>query len=89
MVTKAIMEIKAQYPQKPVVGVFMTTNEFFSKLSDMEVNMPFFMYAEEAAEGFNRLNQQRIWMERPEGKMPVYDVDKAKAENAEAFCTTA
>ena len=75
-VAKAIMEIKAQYPQKPVVGVFMTTNDFFSKISDMEVNMPFFMYAEEAADGFNRLNQQRIWMEQPEGKVPCYDVDR-------------
>lgn len=80
-VAKAVMEIKAQYPHKPVIGVFMTTNEFFSKLSDMEVNMPFFMYAEQAADGFNRLNQQRKWQERPEGKIPCYDVDREKVEN--------
>ena len=79
-VAKAVMEIKAQYPHKPVIGVFMTKNEFFTKLSDMKVNMPFFMYAEEAADGFNRLNQQRLWMERPQGKVPCYDVDKAKVE---------
>ena len=79
-VAKAVMEIKAQYPQKPVVGVFMTTSDFFTKLSDMEVNMPFFMYAEEAADGFNRLNQQRIWMEQPEGKIPCYDVDREKVK---------
>ena len=79
-VARAVMEIKAQYPQKPVVGVFMTKNEFFSKLSDMNVNMPFFMYAEEAADGFNRLNQQRIWMEQPEGKIPCYDVDREKVK---------
>ena len=78
-VAKAVMEIKAQYPHKPVIGVFMTKNEFFTKLSDMEVNMPFFMYAEEAADGFNRLNQQRLWQNRPEGKLPCYDVDRKKA----------
>ena len=78
-VAKAVMEIKAQYPHKPVIGVFMTKNEFFTKLSDMNVNMPFFMYAEEAADGFNRLNQQRLWQNRPEGKIPCYDGDKAKA----------
>ncbi|MBQ9245245.1 acetate--CoA ligase family protein [bacterium] len=78
-VARAVMEIKAQYPQKPVIGVFMTKNEFFTKLSDMDVNMPFFMYAEEAADGFNRLNQQRLWQARPEGKIPCYDVDRAKA----------
>ncbi len=79
-VAKAVMEIKAKYPQKPVIGVFMTKNEFFTKLSDMEVNMPFFMYAEEAADGFNRLNQQRLWMQRPEGKIPSYSVDRTRAE---------
>ena len=80
-VAKAVMEIKAQYPQKPVIGVFMTKSEFFSGLSDMNVNMPFFMYAEEAADGMNRLNQQRLWMSQPEGKIPCYDVDRAKVES--------
>ncbi len=79
-VAEAIMEIKKAYPQKPVVGVFMTTSDFFTKISDMEVNMPFFMYAEEAAEGFNRLNQQRIWQERPVGEIKTYDVDRTRAE---------
>ncbi len=79
-VAKAVMEIKAQYPEKPVIGVFMTKNDFFTKLSDLDVNMPFFMYAEEAADGFNRLNQQRKWMERPEGQIPVFDVDREKAK---------
>lgn len=79
-VAKAVMEIKKAHPEKPVLGVFMTTSGFFTEISNMEVNMPFFMYAEEAADGFNRLNQQRLWMERPEGKMPCYDVNKAEAE---------
>jgi acetyltransferase len=46
----------------------------------MDVKMPFFMYAEEAAEGLNRLNQQRIWQERPVGEIPTYNVDRARAE---------
>lgn len=62
-VAKALMEIKAEHPEKPVIGVFMTKSEFFTKLSDMKVNMPFFMYAEEAADGLNRLNEQRLWIE--------------------------
>ena len=79
-VAKALMEIKAEHPEKPVIGVFMTKSEFFSTLSDMDVNMPFFMYAEEAADGLNRLNQQRLWMERPEGKIPTFDVDYKRAQ---------
>lgn len=80
-VAKAVMEIKAQHPEKPVVGVFMTTSDFFVKLSEIDVNMPFFMYAEEAAKTLKKLNQQRLWVERPVGKKPVFDnIDKNKAE---------
>jgi len=79
-VAKAVIEIKNEYPQKPILGVFITKSEFFSKISDMNVNMPFFMYAEEAADGLYRLDQQRQWMAKPQGKIPCFDVDKAKAE---------
>lgn len=79
-IAKAIIEIKNQHPEKPIIGVFITKSDFFSKISDMHVNMPFFMYAEEAADGFYRLDQYRQWLARPEGKMPCFDVDKAKAE---------
>lgn len=79
-VAEALMETKAKHPEKPIVGVFMTTSDFFTKISDMDVNMPFFMYAEEAVDGFKRLDQQRKWMQRPEGKIPCYDVDRAKVE---------
>ena len=79
-VAQALMEIKAKNPQKPIIGVFMTTSDFFVKISNMDVNMPFYMYAEEAAEAMTRLDQQRQWMEKPEGKIPNYTVDKAKVE---------
>lgn len=79
-IAKAVMEIKAQHPEKPIIGVFITTHDFFSKVSDMNPNIPFFMYAEQAAEGFYRLDQQRQWLERAEGKVPSYNVDKAKVE---------
>ena len=78
-VAKALMEIKAKNPTKPIVGVFMTTSDFFTKISNMEVNMPFYMYAEEAAEALLRLDEQRQWMAKPMGKAPCYDVDRAKA----------
>ncbi len=78
-VAKALMEIKAQNPEMPIVGVFMTNNEFFKQLADMDVNMPFFMYAEEAVDGMNRLNQQRLWVEKPIGEEVRFDVDQARA----------
>ncbi len=78
-VAQALIEIKARNPQKPIVGVFMTTSDFFTKISNMEVNMPFYMYAEEAAEALSRLDEQRQWMAKPQGKIPCYDVDREKA----------
>lgn len=77
-VAQAIMKIKAEHPQKPIVGVFMTKNDFFEKLSDMDVNIPFFMFAEQAVDGLNRLNQQRMWLERPNGVVRQFEVDKEK-----------
>ncbi len=79
-VAKALMEIKAKNPTKPILGVFMTTSDFFTQISNMDVNMPFYMYAEEAAEALARLDQQRKWMSKPAGKIPCYDVDRAKVE---------
>ncbi len=78
-VANALMEIKSKNPQKPIAGVFMTTSDFFTKISNMEVNMPFYMYAEEAAEALLRLDQQRQWMSKPQGQIPHYDADKNKA----------
>lgn len=79
-VAKAIMQIKAEHPEKPVVGVFMTKNEFFSQIADMDVNIPFFQFAEEAVDGLARLNAQRKWLARPEGKITSYPVDRNRVE---------
>lgn len=78
-VAQAVMEIKSKHPEKPIIGVFMTKSEFFSQLSEMKVNVPFFMYAEQAADGLNRLNQQRLWIEKPLGSCPKFDVNYERA----------
>ena len=62
-VARAVMEIKAQHPEKPIVGVFMTKSEFFSQLSDMQ----------------DRLNQQRIWVQKPLGTCPEFTVNRERA----------
>ena len=78
-VADALMEIKAQHPEKPIVGVFMTKNEFFSEISKGEVTIPFFMYAEEAVDALARLDMQRRWIERPMGQIPELAVDAERA----------
>lgn len=71
-VAKAVEEMRAKYPTKPIVGVFMTESRFFNELPQ-DVTVPFFMYSEEAADGLARLNRQRIWMQRPAGKFVTFD----------------
>lgn len=74
-VARTLMEIRAAHPEKPLVGVFMTTGDFFRTLSEMDVTVPFYMYAEEAAQAFDRLNRQRLWVNRPEGRVPELAAD--------------
>ena len=78
-VARELMRIRADHPEKPIVGVFMTKSEFFQQLSEMKVTVPFYMYSEEAAEAFCRLNQQRLWQARPEGVVPQRPMDEDRA----------
>ena len=78
-VADALMEIKAAHPEKPIVGVFMTTSRFFAELADRHVSVPFYMYAEEAVDALARLDMQRRWTERPVGQIPELAVDAERA----------
>lgn len=78
-VADALMEIKAAHPEKPIVGVFMTTSRFFAELADRHVSVPFYMYAEEAVDALARLDMQHRWIERPVGQIPELAVDAERA----------
>lgn len=95
-VAQEVMRIKAENPDKPIIGVFMTTHDFFNALSDMEVNVPFYMYSERAAQALDRLNRQRLWINRPADVFPQFPVkkeavqeifDKALADGREELTT--
>ncbi len=73
---KAIMEIKAQHPEKPIVSVFMTKLDFFSQISKVDINVPFYQYPEDAAKAISKLDAQRQWAAKPLGTEPVYNVNK-------------
>lgn len=76
-VARELSKLKADYPDKPIVGVFMTTADFFSKLGEEQLSVPFYMYAEEAVQALKRLNRQRLWVQRPKENFPRFQVDKA------------
>jgi len=77
-VSKVIMEIKAENPEKPIVGVIIAKNGFFTRINKIEKNIPFYQYPEPAANAMSKLYAQRVWLERPEGREPSYQVNKNK-----------
>jgi len=78
-IAKTIMDVKTKHPEKPILCVMMTPSSFFNQLSEMKTNIPFYQYPESAANAIAKLYQQRVWMERPEGKTPSFKVNKNKA----------
>jgi acetyltransferase len=78
---KSIMDVRGKFPEKPVLGVVMTTSDIFPKIADLGSNMPWYAYPEEAAHALARLWQQSQWQNRPAGKIPSYSVNKAKVEH--------
>ncbi len=79
-VSKVIMNIKEQYPEKPIVAVMMAKNEFLSTINKIETNIPFYQYPETAANTMAKLYSQREWLDKPEGKVPAFNVDKNKVK---------
>lgn len=78
---RAIMDVRGKYSHKPVLGVAMTTSDFFPNLSTLgDVNMPWYAYPEQAAHAMARLWQQKQWKDKPVGHISTYNVDKAKVE---------
>jgi len=77
---KAIMETRGRYPDKPVLGMAMTTSDFFPRLSEEagELNMPWYAYPEEAAHALARLYRQKQWQDKPDGQIKTFNVDKAR-----------
>ena len=79
-VAQAVCRAKEKHPDKPLIGVFMTDNAFFSTLSDAKPNVPFFMYAEEAVDALAQLCRQSDWVKTPAGRIPSFEFDTAKIQ---------
>lgn len=79
-IANGIMEMREKYPDKPIVNVFITNRDFFTQISKIKVNTPFYAYPESAAKAMARLDAQRRWIERPAGVEPVYEVNSCKVK---------
>lgn len=79
-VAQAVCRAKEKHPDKPLIGVFMTDNAFFSALAETRPNVPFFMYAEQAVDALAQLCRQSRWVKEPKGTVPSLDFDTPRIQ---------
>jgi acetyltransferase len=75
----AITEVKRRFA-KPVVSFFMAEESFFDEFPKLVPDCPpFYRFPEAAAGVCAQLYRYHLWLQRPEGKVRTFDVDKEKA----------
>ncbi len=79
-VSKTVMKIKGQNPQKPIIAVMMAKNDFFSEINKIETNVPFYQYPETAANAMAKLYARCEWQNRPRGEEPLFGVNIQKVK---------
>jgi acetyltransferase len=67
---------------KPVVGVIMATDEFFTELNrDHPNHMALYIFPESAVNALAALDRYRQWREKPVGEVKRFEVRKGAAED--------
>jgi len=72
---------KKKYPTKPILGVFMTEEDFNARVT-VEVpqnNVAYFSFVEDAALGLKRLYDRGVYLNSLKTKPPVINANKATA----------
>jgi acetyltransferase len=70
--------------EKPVVGCFMSRDEVLRDIASQAVQdwVPIYLYPESAARALAALDQRKRILERPEGKIRRFRVNKVRAKEA-------
>jgi len=73
-------ELRHQY-MKPVIGVMMATEEFFTELNrDHPNHMALYIFPESAVSALAAFERYRVWRERPVGELKRFEVRRGAAE---------
>jgi acetyltransferase len=89
-ILKKLNELKLKYPTKPIIGVFMTTEDFKDRVNnEIEKNdVPYFSYVDEAVWGLKRLCERSAYLNNLKIKPPLITIDgnaaKKIIDNAKA-----
>jgi acetyltransferase len=78
-IVAGLEELRKKY-DKPVIGVFMATDEFFKELNEKHPShMAIYLFPESAVQALAALDRYRQWREKPIGEVRSFDVDRASA----------
>jgi len=71
----------AREQKKPVVAVFMATEEFYEQMKELNEAPPVFRFPEQAARALAHLNRYAAWRRRPPREAaPEFGVDEERVE---------
>jgi acetyltransferase len=80
-IVAGLEELRHQHA-KPIVGVVMAPEDFFTELNrDHPNHMALYIFPESAVNGLAALNRYRAWRERPVGEVERFAVNRAAAED--------
>jgi acetyltransferase len=78
-IVAGLEELRKKY-DKPVIGVFMATDEFFKELNEKHPShMAIYLFPESAVQALAALDRYRQWREKPIGEVRSFDVDRQAA----------
>jgi acetate---CoA ligase (ADP-forming) len=81
-VAVAIRDGAATRPEIPVLAVLLGRNGVPAGLKELVgAGIPGYVFPESAVRALAALNRYRLWLERPEGTVQSFPVDRAKAES--------
>lgn len=77
-VLKTLNKLKEKYPNKPMVGVFMTTEDFNDNIENEvpNCNIPVFEFVEDAVKGLSGLYQRKLFLDGQNNSTPSFKGNK-------------
>ena len=77
-VLKTLEKLKSKYPDKPIVSVFMTTQDFNERISQNlpECSVPIFEFPNDAIRGLSGLYQRKLFLDNQRIATPSLKVNK-------------
>jgi len=75
-------ELKAKYPNKPIVSVYMTTPDFDERIRESLPNssVPIFSFMVDAVRGLRKLYDRKVYLDNAKNVTHIYPVQKEVAQ---------